>query len=429
VRHVSMPAAARGTLYFLISYPHTEHNGQGSERAPDYWVIKFYGDLCRHVEELAAVPVGTRVGILDRAWWVDDDWLAGLPAALASCRVLVPLYSPRYFQSEACGKEWQAFADRPAGQRAQVAQAPAIVPVMWMPMPSGTLHHAARTVPIEYGGVDSYASRGLYGIIKRSSYRADYDKFVHGVAERVIATARRSPATPLPDVDFDSLPNPFAPTGAPESGAPRLLITVVAPQWDELPPGRDGQYYGKAAWDWTPYRPASQQPIAQFTANFARSLGYRPYVCDLQEREADLLTCGRAAHPELLIIDPWAVMRPECHRLLARFNLAEKPWVQVVIPWNPADGETTTAENELRLALDSALGRKLELGRVTSGIAVGGVPSIAEFGAVLPFLIPAVGNRYLGNAPAFPPGGSVVEKPTLHGFTPDPPNPLERAGA
>ena len=66
---------------------------------------------------------------------------------------------------------------------------------------------------------------------------------------------------------------------------------------------------------------------------------------------------------------------------------------------------------------------------MTSGIAVGGVPSIAEFGAVLPFLIPAVGNRYLGHAPAFPPGGSVVEKPTLHGFTPDPPTPLECAGA
>jgi FxsC-like protein len=429
-----MPDAITGTSYFLISYPHTEHHGQrserGSEREPDYWVIKFYDDLCRHVEELAAVPAGTRVGILDRAWWVEDDWVAGLPAALASCRVLVPLYSPRYFQSEVCGQEWQVFADRPASQRAEVAQAPAIVPVMWMPMPSGSLHPAARTVPIEYGGVDPYALHGLYGIIiNLARYWDDYDKFVHWVAERVVATAKRSPATQRPKVDLVSLPNAFAPAGAPEPGAPRLLITVVAPQWDDLPLGRGGQCYGKAAWDWTPYRPTSQQSIAQFTANFARSLGYRPYICDLHEREDDLLTYGRATHPELLIIDPWAVMRPECHRLLARFNLAEKPWVQVVIPWNPADDETAAAGDELRLALDSALGRKLELGRATSGIAVEGVPSIAEFGAVLPSLIPAVGNRYLGHAPAFPPGGSVVEKPMLHWPTSDPPNPLERAGA
>jgi FxsC-like protein len=421
---MSVPAAIRGTSYFLISYPHTESNGQGSERQPDYWVIKFYRDLSRHVEELAPVPAGTRVGNLDRAWWVEDDWIGGTPDALASCRVLVPLYSHRYFESEACGKEWQAFADRSGSQ-----QAPAIVPVMWTPMPPNSLKQAVRTVPIEYGGVDSCASRGLYGIIKRSEYRADYDELVHRIAELVLAAAGRSPATKWPEVDFDSLSNPFAAAGAPESGGPRLLITVVAPQRDDLPLDCDGQHYGNAAWDWTPYRPASQQPIAQFAANFARSLGYRPYVCDLQERVDALLTRGRAAHPELLIIDPWAVMRPEWQRLLARFNLEEKPWVQVVIPWNPADAETATAESQLRLALSSALGRKLELGRVAAGIAVGGVPSIPQFGRVLPSLIPAVGNRYLGHAAAYPPDGSVVEKPTLHGFTPSPPNSLERARA
>jgi FxsC-like protein len=424
-----VPQESIRAAYFLISYPHTEHNGDhGSERAPDYWVIKFYNDLCRNVEELVAAAPGIRVGVLDRDLWVEDDWIAGLPAALGSCRVLVPLYSQRYFESDACGKEWHAFADRPTG-RAQPAEAPAIVPVMWMPMPSSALHPAARSVPIEYGDVDSYTSRGLYGIIKRAKYRADYFQFVREVAQRVVDTAKRSPAAWWPDVDYDSLPNPFGPAGAPESGAPRLLITVLAPQSDNLPAGRHGQYYGRAAWDWMPYRPASQQPIAQFTANFARSLGYRPYVCDLQERADDLLTDGQAAHPELLIVDPWAVTRPDVNRLVAQFKLAEKPWVQVVIPWNPADAETATAESQLRLALSSALGRKLELGRVTAGIAVGGVPSIAQFGSVLPSLIPAVGNRYLGNAAAYPPDGSVVEKPTLQGFTPSPQNSLERARA
>jgi FxsC-like protein len=420
-----MPSA-----YFLTSYPHTEHNGDhGGERAPDYWVIKFHRDLCRNVEELVAAAPGTSVGILDRDLWIENDWVAGLPAALASCRVLVPLYSRRYFESEACGKEWQAFADRPVGQRAQQALAPAILPVMWMPLPSSSLPPAARTVPIEYGDVDSYASRGLYGIIKPARYGADYSRFVREVAQWVADTAKRSPAAWLPEVDYDRLPNPFGPAGAPESGAPRLLITVLAPESDNLPPGRDEQYYGPAAWDWAPYRPTSQQPIAQFTANFARSLGYRPYVCDLLERADDLLADGRAAHPELLVVDPWAVTRPEVNRLVARFKLAEKPWVQVVIPWNPADAENAAAESQLRLALSSALGRKLEFGRVTAGVAVGGVPSIAQFGEVLPSLIPAVGNRYLGHATAYPPDGSVVEKPTLHGFMPSPPNSLERAGA
>ena len=429
MREVPVPSAVRGASFFLISYSHTEYYGQGNAREPDYWVIKFYKDLSRNIEELAAIPPGGGVGVLDRDLWVEDDWLEGLPEALASCRVLVPLYTPRYFQSDVCGKEWYAFASRSVGQSTEATQAPAIVPVMWTPMLPGSLHQAARTVPIEYGNVDSYTQRGLYGIMKRARYRSDYDEVVRGVAQRILDTAKRFPAGPWPAVNFGDLQNPFAPAGALESGAARLLITVVAPQWDDVPAGRDRQYYGPAAWDWTPYRPASEQPIAQYTANFARSMGCRPYVNDLKERAEAPIGDGQAAHPELLIIDPWAVVGADCRRLLARLNLADKPWIQVAIPWNAADDQSAAAESELRIALDSALGRKLQMGRVTSAIAVEGVPNIAGFGAILPFLIPTVENRYLAHAQAFPPAGLVVEKPTLQGFTPDPPNPLERAGA
>ena len=141
-------------------------------------------------------------------------------------------------------------------------------------------------MPIEYGGLDSCAQFGLASIMKLARYRADYAKVVREVAQRVIADTAEAISRPArwPVADFDSLPNPFAPAGAPQPGAARLLITVVAPQLDDLPAGRDGEYYGTAAWDWAPYRPASDTPIAEYTANFARSLGYRPYVSDLQER-------------------------------------------------------------------------------------------------------------------------------------------------
>jgi FxsC-like protein len=404
----------------MISYPHTERNGLGSERDPDEWVRRFYEDLCRNVEELAAVPPGTPVGVLDRERWVEDDWREGLPEALALCRVLVPLYSHRYFESDACCKEWSSFAGRAVGQGAQMTQTPAIVPVMWMPMAPGSIHQAARTVPIEYGGLDSCAEFGLAAIMKLARYREDYNTVVREVAQRVIATARRFPAGRWPVADFDSLPNPFAPAAAPHPGAARLLITVVAPHLGDLPAGRGGKYYGMAAWDWAPYRPASDTPIAEYTANFARSLGCRPYVSDLQERADNLLIEGPAAHPELLIIDPWAVTRSECRRLLARFNLADKPWIRVVIPWNPADEQTAAAEKRLRVDLDSSLAPKLKRGRVTAKMAVEGVPSIGDFGAVLPLLILEAGNCYLGNAQAFPPDGSVEQKPTFDGFIPGP---------
>jgi len=429
VREEPVPGAVRGSPYFMISYSHTERYDQGDDRKPDVWVSGFYKDLCHCVEELAAVPSRTPAGVLDRELWVENDWLVALPEALASCRVLVPLYSNRYFQSEICGKEWYAFASRPASQRYPVPHTPAIIPVMWDPMPPNLIHQAARTVPIEYGDLDSYARLGLYGIMKQSSHSADYYKLVREVARRIVAKATSSPAGPWPVVGLGSLPNSFVPDATPRSGAPRLLITVVAPDRGDLPPGRDGQYYGAAAWDWAPYLPASDRTIADCAAKFARRLGYPPYIFDLREREQDLLAEETAAHPELLIIDPWAVMRPECQLRLARLRLENKPWVLVVIPWNPADGETAAAADRLRRALDSALGHKLERGRVTSAIAVEGVPSVDAFDAVLPLLIPVAGSGYLRHAPAFPPAGPVVEKPTLQGLTPEPPNSLERTGA
>ncbi len=412
------------TSYFLISYSHTQRNDQGTDRKPDHWVMLFYRDLSRNVEELAGAP-GTRVGLLDRELWVENDWLAGLPQALASCHVLVPLYSHRYFQSEPCGREWYAFASRLANENARRAQAPAIVPVMWLPMAPSSIHPAARTVPIDYGGINSYVELGLDGIMKQARYRPDYEKVVRTVAEQVLATARRSAAGPWPVVEFNSLPNLFAPASVPGPGTSRLLVTVLAPQRDELPSGRDVQYYGAAAWDWAPYWPTSNDPIAQYTANSARRMGFSPYVGDLRERENDLLVDGPAAHPELLIIDPWAAARPESRRLLAQCRLADKPWVQVVIPWNPADGGIAAEQARLRSALDATLPRKLAQGRVTSEIAVEGVPSIEAFGAVLPLLILAAAKRYLEHAPAVPPEGPIVEKPRLGRFEPDPMDLLE----
>lgn len=422
-----MPGPVHEAAFFLISYPHTEHNGHGRNRSPDEWVIKFYRDLGRKVQELTSVPPSERVGVLDREFWVEDDWRAGLPEALSACRVLVPLYSDRYFQSEACGKEWNAFASQSANGRARGARAPAIVPVLWDQIGLDSIPQAARSVPIEYGGLDSYAELGLYGMMKRTRYRADYNEAVHWVSQRVLETAKQFPGGPWPPVDFDTLPNLFATGDSPRPGIARLLITVVAPHQGDLPPGRDEKYYGRTAWDWSPYWPISEQSIARYTANFARSAGYVPYMSDLREREEELLVEGTAAHPELLIIDPWAVTRPDCQSRLARLNLPDKPWVQVVIPWSADDDETVAKTELLRSALERALRGKLEQGRVISEVAEG-VPTLEAFGNVLPALIPVAGPRYLKHAATHPPEGQVAEKPTLYGFIPNSPSLQEGSG-
>ena len=229
VRGAAVPIEIRDTPYFLISYPHTPRNGEGSERDPDLLVSKFCDDLSRCVEELTWRPERTHVGILDRAVWFGDDWETGLPEALCTCRVLVPLYSPRYFQSIHCGKEWSAFADQPSIPGTTARQAPPIVPAIWEPVDLKSVDSAAvRAVPVEYFGLESYEAHGIEGIINLAAYRADYTAVVRELARRIVAAAQGLPASPRRVIDYATLPSAFDPEADLRSADPRLRVTVVA---------------------------------------------------------------------------------------------------------------------------------------------------------------------------------------------------------
>ena len=155
--------------------------------------------------------------------------------------------------------------------------------------------------------------RGLYGIMKRARYRSDYDEVVREVAQRILDTAKRSPAGPWPAVNFGDLQNPFAPAGAPESGAARLLITVLAPQWDDVPAwSRRAVLRAERRGTGRPYRPASRQPIAQFTANFARSMGYRPTCATCRSARTICLATGRPPIQSCSSSIRGRSLRPDC---------------------------------------------------------------------------------------------------------------------
>ena len=142
--------------------------------------------------------------------------------------------------------------------------------------------------------------------------------------------------------------------------------------------------------------------------------------------QAELLTSGPPSGPQILIIDPWALMLPRCQQLLQQLDALDTPWVQAVIPWN-REGETLQAEGKLRVALETTIARKLAEVRVTSSRAVHGVPTLDEFSMVLPKLILTAVKQYLRHAQAYPPAGPAIERPRLTEFVADPPTPLERS--
>ena len=97
--------------YFFLSYARTPRRDPGDKEDPDRWVHKLYKDLCDAILQMTdALP--EEAGFMDRENRLGAEWSPELTTALAACRVFVPLYSRRYFESDNCGKEWFAFARR-----------------------------------------------------------------------------------------------------------------------------------------------------------------------------------------------------------------------------------------------------------------------------------------------------------------------------
>jgi hypothetical protein len=102
--------------YFFLSYARTPKADHGGRDDPDRWVYKLYRDLSSAILQMTSARP-EEAGFMDRENRLGVAWSPELSHALATCRVFVPLYSQRYFESENCGKEWSAFSGREVTMR------------------------------------------------------------------------------------------------------------------------------------------------------------------------------------------------------------------------------------------------------------------------------------------------------------------------
>src|ERR1051326_8494119 len=107
--------------YFFLSYARTPKRDPSDRDDPDRWVYKLYKDLCAEILQMTdARP--EEAGFMDRENKIGTAWSPELITSLARCRVFVPLYSRRYFESDSCGREGFAFARREITRRARGGQ-------------------------------------------------------------------------------------------------------------------------------------------------------------------------------------------------------------------------------------------------------------------------------------------------------------------
>ncbi|MFI6602702.1 TIR-like protein FxsC [Nonomuraea sp. NPDC050536] len=378
--------------YFFMSYAHTPGD-QDDERDPDRWVFMLFNDLRVKVAQLADIRHLDEVGFMAG----DETRLA---TAVATCRVFVPLYSPRYFASENCGKEWSAFARRGSLE--------AIVPALWTPVSPSETPEVTKDPRITAEALgEPYDTMGFYGIMKLNRFRSDYEKTVDHLARRVVeAAAHAQPAQGVP-TDYFGAPNAFK---GPARRAP-LHITVASLTVDNVPAGRATDRYGERELDWNPYYPTSKGPIARYAAELARREEYQPVLRSFDEDVDELLSGGEhPAWPGILLVDPWTLAVPERRERLGEFDALHKPWIAVLMPWPSADDEP-----ELRDVAERTLGRKLLEGRAAARSIDSGIPTVQQFGRTLLDVARVVGSRFLRVARTFPPQGPAVRRPRLLG--------------
>ena len=155
--------------YFFLSYARTPKRDPADRDSPDRWVHKLYRDLCDAILQMTdARP--EEAGFMDVENKVGAEWSPELIDAMPECRVFVPLYSRRYFESANCGREWFAFARREVTHRARGGErVDAIVPALWtrldrrqMPAIAQTFRCSSTRDP----AVSDTARTGFYGLMK-----------------------------------------------------------------------------------------------------------------------------------------------------------------------------------------------------------------------------------------------------------------------
>ncbi|BAJ30257.1 MULTISPECIES: TIR-like protein FxsC [Kitasatospora] len=338
--------------YFFLSYAHTPRINSRGAADPNLWVAKLYQDLCEAILQITDAPSGHPVGFMDRSMHQGQKWAERLSRELASCRVFVPLYSPRYFKSEACGREWHLFSRRSVYQRRPTAERmTGIVPALWVSMEHYQLPRVAGELQFNHDSFGAeYATEGLYALMKIAAFSSEYHTAVWRLARRIVDVAEQTVIPTGQVLDFESQPSAF---DQPDT-ADQVRISVFSYQDRELPPQRSATWYGEQRTDWQPYRPDSSRPLAQDAADIARGMGFLPTVREFDE-EAEQLLAGGPPAPCVLLVDRWAFLDGRRSDLVRRLDRRNHGTVAVIEPWNRDDQQSRDHERMLNDLGDGVL--------------------------------------------------------------------------
>ncbi|MCH5672686.1 TIR-like protein FxsC [Streptomyces gilvus] len=397
--------------YFFLSYAHTPRN-DSEVAGPNAWVKKLYDGLCAHILEMTSLPVGARAGFLDQGMALGTRWTDELSENLARCQVFVPLYSPRYFISEQCGREWWAFSQREIYRHTRRGESreSAIVPALWVPVEVAQLPQVAKDLQFQHADFgEDYAAEGFYGLTKLSYLKDQYERAVYRLAQRIVRASR---AIDLEEGqiyrDYESLPSAFGDTAHP----PGFDVTVLARCRSDLPDGRVPDYYGETPTEWNPYHPVSTRSLVEHAADLVRAMNFRVTVSDFENEADRLLSSGPPTAPVLLLLDRWALDSPRVKELMAQLAERRRPWISVMIPQHKDDAIPPERDRQLQELTDRLLATRQAAGSGHRSPG-GGIRTLEAFSVELQKAVRQAVSYFEAHAMTYPPKGPPADPPWL----------------
>jgi hypothetical protein len=230
---------------------------------------KFIDDLSARVAVKMAVP---RVGICffdESSIETGTIWRSELSEALKGTKVGVTLYSPSYFTSKWCGKEFQVFLDRVAANPTASQQPVGIVPVLWMKCT--TLPPSVEQIQYKHAQFPpEYVEVGIQQLLSLKVYQDQYLLSVVAIADAIVAAAKGGMG-PAITLDLENTPSAWdrSTEADPQSHKEGAIAKICF------------VFISRRGWDWQPY-PEKRKTIGAMAQQISGDLGlrYEEIACD-----------------------------------------------------------------------------------------------------------------------------------------------------
>lgn len=398
------------------------------EDGDDGLVADFVTDLTDELARRSGWPKEDLV-YLDTNVQVGREWSSELIAALGSCGAFMPLYSPRLFQSDYCGKEWAVFARRMLDQFAAKPFPGLIIPVLWEAQDDiAEIPSVAQAVQFDDNEANvEYVRRGLRQIVRlKGSFRAEYWATVSWLARRVISAVRHwrleqaTTVTTIADAvsafDLGDSARVVACRQEPASGPVHAHFVVVAGTSAEVMTKRKRiEGYGARPDDWRPFLPDAGDPVALYAQMVA---GQQHIVAHLSAAAGDIQELIDQAERDnrlvILLVDPWSALLPIYRNLLSRYDRILSLNTGVVVAWNGGDAETVSNRDML---WDGLRGTMRNSHRARPTVYRDSPETLEDFRAELNALLVEVQNLVFTNGEVARPARSaqVIRRPNISG--------------